>query len=170
MDLIACGRLGRPHGVRGALRAWPLNPNSPLVKAGRTFLVGRDARKTRTLTVSKAHRDAKSWVIRLEGVDDRDVAAKLTGLTWFEQREAFAPVADDEVYLVDLIGLAVQTEAGDALGVIADIWQAGAGDVLVIRGERGEHLVPNVPDFVIRLDPAQPPVIIRPIDGLLGEL
>lgn len=170
MDLIACGRLGRPHGVRGALRAWPLNPATALVKAGRTFQVGRDARKTRTLTVATAHRDAKSWVIRFDGIADREVAAKLTGLTWFEQRDAFAPVADDEVYLVDLIGLPVETEGGDALGVIADIWQAGAGDVLVIRGDRGEHLVPNVADFVVRLDPAQPPVVIRPIDGLLGEL
>lgn len=169
MDLIACGRLGRPHGVRGAIRVWPLNPATPLVKAGRSLQVGRDARKTRTLIVSTCHRDGKSWVMRFDGVDDRDVAAKLTGLTWYVQREAFAPAADDEVYLVDLIGLAVQTEAGDALGVIVDIWQAGAGDVLVIRGDRGDHLVPNVPDFVVRLDPANPPVIIRPIDGLLGE-
>ena len=23
--LIACGRVGRPHGVRGELRIWPLN-------------------------------------------------------------------------------------------------------------------------------------------------
>ena len=169
MDLIACGRLGRPHGVRGALRFWPLNPATPLVKAGRQIQVGRTARALTGYDVKTAHRDAKSWVIRIEGVDDREAAAKLTGQTWFEQREAFAPVADDEVYLADLIGLPVQTEDGVALGDIADIWQAGAADVLVIRGDGGEHLVPNVADFVIRLDPAQPPVIIRPIDGLLGE-
>lgn len=169
MDLIACGRLGRPHGVRGALRVWPLNPASELIKAGRCLQVGLQARKTTQFTVKTAHRDAKSWVIQLAGVDDRDAAAELTGKSWFERRDAFAPVASDEVYLIDLIGLPVQTEAGEVLGEIADIWQAGAADVLVIRGDGTEHLVPNVPDFVLRLDPAHPPVIIRPIDGLLGD-
>jgi 16S rRNA processing protein RimM len=169
VSLIACGRLGRPHGVRGALRIWPFNVDTDLIRAQRPLTIGRSPKRTRTLTIRSARRDAKGWIVTFDGIIDRDAAAHLTNATWFETREDFGHTADDEVFIADLVGLAVSTESGEALGTIKDVWQAGAADVLVIRGARGEHLVPNVPEFVLRLDPANPPAIIRPIDGLLGE-
>lgn len=168
MDLIACGRLGRPHGVRGALRIWPFNPQTELVRAGRELRVGTSATSARAMRIATATRDAKGWVVRLDAIDDRDAAAKLTNLTWYEARDAFRPADDDDVYVADLIGLPVASEQGTAIGEIVDVWQTGPSDLLVIRGPSGQHLVPNVPDFVQRLDPANPPAIITPIDGLLG--
>lgn len=167
MPLIACGRLGRPHGVRGALRIWPFNPDTDLIRARRALCVGASPTRTRSLSVRAARRDAKGWIVTFDGISDRDAAAALTNQTWFETRDDFGAAADDEVFIADLVGLVVHTEAGEVVGTIADVWQAGAADVLVIRGPRGEQLVPNVPEFVVRLDPANPPALIRPIEGLL---
>lgn len=169
MDLIACGRLGRPHGVRGALRVWPFNPQTELLQPERTLRIGGTPKSAQGLRIESVSRDAKSWIVTLAGIGDRDAAAKLTNLTWYETRDAFEPAADDEIYVADLVGLAVTTPDGQPLGTIADVWQTGPADILVIRDKGREHLVPNVPDFVQRLDPANPPAIVTPIDGLLDE-
>lgn len=169
MALIACGRVGRPHGVRGELRIWPLNPSTTLLIPGRALLLGHDPASSRRFEIEESRRDPKGFFVRLGGIGDREVAAGLTGMTWFEPRAAFPEPADDEVYLADLIGLPVRTEAGEAVGVIADVWQAGGADLLVIRGPGGEHLVPNVEAFVSKLDPAAGEVVIRPIEGLLND-
>lgn len=169
MSFIACGRLGRPHGVRGALRIWPFNVDTDLIRTKRVLTIGPSPKRTRPLTVRSARRDAKGWIVTFDGIADRDAAAHLTNATWFETREDFGATDDDEVFIADLLGLAVALESGETLGTIADVWQAGAADVLVIRGPRGEQLVPNVPEFVVRLDPANPPAIVRPIEGLLNE-
>lgn len=169
MQLIACGRLGRPHGVRGALRIWPHNPQTDLIRAQRVLQIGRSTRACQPLTIASARRDAKGWIVQFDAIRDRDAAAQLTNATWFESREAFSPADDDEVYATDLVGLAVVTAEGDAVGEIVDVQQVGPSDLLVIRGPRGEHLVPNVPAFVQRLDPAAPPAVITPIEGLLDD-
>jgi len=165
--LIACGRVGRPHGIRGELRFWPLNPDTTLLTTGRTVSLGHRPGEVRPFSVTDARPDPKGHLVRLGGVETREDAALLTGMTWYEPRTAFPEPEDEEVYIADLIGLPARTEDGLALGTIADVWQAGGADILVIRGPRGQHLVPNVDAFVVRLDPAAGEAIIRPIEGLL---
>ncbi len=111
--------------------------------------------------------DPKGVVLHVEGIADRDAATTLNGLNWYEPREAFAPLADDEVYIVDLVGAQVRTEDGARVGTVTDVLQVGPTDLIVVRDGRREHLVPNVDDFVVRVDPDAGEVVIRPIEGLL---
>ncbi len=167
--LIPFGRFGRPHGVRGELRFWAYNPNSPLLAKGRAVRIGADAEGSREVQLSKIRFDAKSAVVRLEGVDSREAAEALNGTLWFETREAFGPIGEGEHYVVDLIGLQVSTEEGRELGRIDDVLQVGAADVLVIKGGRKKYMVPHVEDFVRSIDMQARQVIISPIEGLLEE-
>lgn len=167
MDLLACGRIGRPHGVRGAVRIWPLNPHSELLTRNREITVGRTLKSAKVYRLEHVRRDPKSFVVTIAGVSSREAAAALTNMTWFEARGDFPDAGDDEVYIVDLIGMAVESDTGDLIGKIVDVWEVGAADVLVIDGPDGQQLVPNVPEFVVRLDPSKGAAIIRPIEGLL---
>ncbi len=167
MSLVSFGKFGRPHGVRGGLRFWPHNPASPLLRAPRDIAVGSSASKTRSVQLSHVRFDGKGVVVAVEGVADREGAAELNGLFWYEPRTNFAPLADDEVYAVDLVGCAVRTTTGESVGQVADVMQVGPSDLLVVRSGRREHLVPNVPEFVDRIDTEAGEVVIRPIEGLL---
>ncbi len=167
MSLVAFGKFGRPHGVRGDLRFWPHNPASPLLRANRDVTVGHNADDTRALHLERLRFDGKGVVVKVGGVDDRDAATSLNGLVWYESREDFGPLADDEVYVVDLIGAEVRTTEGDLVGRVADVVQVGPADLLVVRNGRREHLIPNVDDFVERIDAAAGEIVIRPIEGLL---
>lgn len=167
--MVPLGRIGRPHGVRGEVRAWPYNPGTTSLKKGATLRVGRVADKTEPLQVEALRRDAKGVIIRFAGQTSRDAVEPLNGAEWFAARADFAPLADDEVYVVDLVGAQVTTVDGEHVGQLVDVLQVGPSDLLVIKDGGREVMVPNVEAFVERLDAAAGQVVIRPIPGLLGE-
>jgi 16S rRNA processing protein RimM len=80
---------------------------------------------------------------RIEGVADRDAAARLTGTKLYVERDCLPPPADtDEFLLCDLEGLAAFAEDGTALGTVRSVEEYGAGPFLVIEGAGGERLLP----------------------------
>ncbi|MCA9539870.1 MAG: 16S rRNA processing protein RimM [Myxococcales bacterium] len=167
--LVEFGRFGRPHGVRGEVRFWPHNPASALLTAGRRIAVGPDPDRARSVEIDALRFDAKGAVVHLVGVDDRDAAAGLNHQRWFEPREAFPPLADDEVYACDLIGLTARRLDGQPIGRVIDVLNSGPHDLLVIDDGKREHLVPNVEAFVKRMDFDAREIVIEPIAGLLDE-
>lgn len=165
--LLDFGRFGRPHGVRGEVRFWPYNPASPLLVEGRRIRIGREAGTSHEVVIESLRLDPKGPVIKLAAIDDRDAAARLNQLHWFEPRDAFPPAADDEVYVADLIGLMARTADGERIGEVVDVIDTGATELLVIQAGRRQHLVPNVAAFVQRMDLEGREIIITPIEGLL---
>ena len=80
---------------------------------------------------------------RIEGVADRDAAARLTGTKLYVERDRLPPPADpDEFLLCDLEGLQAFAEDGTALGTVRSVEEYGAGPFLVIEGAGGERLLP----------------------------
>ena len=80
---------------------------------------------------------------RLEGVDAREQALQLSGLSISVDRDRFEPAKPGEYYWADLIGLEVRTTSGVGLGAVTGLMETGANDVLVVRRER-ERLIPFV--------------------------
>jgi len=164
---VPFGRFGRPHGVKGEVRFWPHNPQSPLLRAGRQVRIGPDELAARAYRVESLRGDARGLLVRLSGVDDREAAGALNGQTWFEARAGFEHLGEDEHYIVDLIGLTVRTETGLEVGTVADVLQIGSSDLYVVRDGDREHLIPGAEAFVREIDLEGGFIVIRPIEGLL---
>ena len=56
-------------------------------------------------------------------------------------RAALPPLGEGEYYHVDLIGLAVSTESGKAIGSVAAVENFGAGDILEIEQPDGRRFM-----------------------------
>jgi 16S rRNA processing protein RimM len=118
-------------------------------------------------------------LVRIEGVADRDAAARLTGTRLYVERSALPPPGEEEYYLADLVGCRAVDEAGVALGTVAAVHDHGAGAFLEIaRPGRGALLVPftraSVPgvDLAARRLTVSPPVeeVVPPSpDAVAGE-
>lgn len=94
----------------------------------------------------------KGLVAKLGGIDDRDAAAQWVGAEIRVAREMFVAPGRDQYYWADLVGMQVQTVAGQLLGTVDSLLATGANDVLVVAGER-RHLVPFlVAEVVKRVD------------------
>jgi len=140
-----------------------------LLVAGRRIRIGESAGQVHEVEIEWLRFDPKGIVLKLRGIDSREAAARLTHQRWYEPREGLPEPEDDEIYVVDLLGLRAVTVEGEVLGKIVDVVEIGPHDVLVIRGLGRQQLVPNVEAFVQRMDFEAGEVIITPIEGLLDD-
>ena len=89
---------------------------------------------------------------KLEGIDDRTAAELLRGCDVAVTREDLGEAAEGEFFWVDLEGLEVVNRQGESLGKVIELMRAGGADVLVVKGESKERLIPFVADYVDKVD------------------
>jgi len=160
--MILVGVIGAPHGVKGELRLKSFTAD-PLAIADYGPLTD-DKGETLLLTKVRLLKD-DMLVVKFDGIDGREAAAKLTRREVFVLRSQLPPPDEDEFYFSDLIGLHVKTVAGEDFGTVHAVENYGAGDVLDIKKLDGTHVlipftrvaVPHV-DMAARLVTVDPPI------------
>lgn len=153
-ERILVGEIGRPHGVRGLVkvRAFTADPAAIASYGPLT-----DAAGERRIALTFLADD----LARVEGVDDREGAARLTGTGLYVERANLPPPEEDEFYLADLIGLRAETAGGGSLGRVRSVEEHGAGAFLVLDGPP-ERLVPFTRACVPVVDTAAGRVVVEP--------
>jgi 16S rRNA processing protein RimM len=92
-------------------------------------------------------------VARLEGVEDRDAAAALTGTVIEVQRSDLPPPGKRQHYQADLVGLGVRNLEGVELGKVAQFVDAPTGPVMVVKDAEGrEHWVLATPRYLRKVE------------------
>jgi len=158
--MIVLGRIVAPLGVQGWVKIHPFG-DDPLSwrKMSHWWLSSDDAApasqwKQYTLAACRAH--GKGLVAALTEVPDRSSAEAIDGFYIAAPREALPKPAEGEYYWGDLVGLAVENEAGEALGTVKGLVSTGAHDVLQLQEGEGEgsveRLIPFVAAYVLDVD------------------
>ncbi|MBL8769803.1 MAG: 16S rRNA processing protein RimM [Phenylobacterium sp.] len=133
-DLILVGRVAGAFGVRGEVRLTSYTAEPAALLAYRD-LKREDGTPALTLTGGRA---AKGGVVaRAREIETREQAEALRGLRLYIPRDVLPEPEEDEFYVTDLIGLAVETPEGEALGTIRSVQDFGAGDLLEIAPAQG---------------------------------
>jgi 16S rRNA processing protein RimM len=95
-------------------------------------------------------------VLHFAGVDSITAAEALKGMTVAIPREERAALSEDEVYVGDLIGCVLVDVAGAEavhMGEIENVDRSGgAAPLLVVRGAKGEVLVPLTKSYLRKID------------------
>ena len=95
-------------------------------------------------------------VLHFAGVDSITAAETLKGMTVAIPREERAALSEDEVYVGDLIGCVLVDVAGAEavrVGEIENVDRSGgAAPLLVVRGAKGEVLVPFTKSYLRKID------------------
>ncbi|HEY2106625.1 MAG TPA: ribosome maturation factor RimM [Candidatus Binataceae bacterium] len=165
--LIAFGRIVGAHGLRGAVRVRPDNPESNPQMLERLF-VDRDGTPIEHRVRSSARAGRGSLKLELEGIDTIEQAQALRGVDLYLAIDDLPPASDKEFYYFQVVGLRVETTDGRLLGTIVEIFFNGANDVWVVKDGPREVLIPVIEDVVRRIDLEGGYVIIEAIPGLLG--
>ena len=80
-------------------------------------------------------------IARFAEVRDRTAAEALRGTELTVPRDALPPLGEGEYYHADLLGLAVVTDDGEAVGHIVAVDNFGAGDVIEIERDGGKRFM-----------------------------
>ena len=131
--------IGAAHGVRGEVRVKSYTSEPSAIAAYGPL---HDETGTRAFEFEALRRLRDDlFVARFKGVADRQTAEALTNTGLYMPRERLAPLAEEEFFHADLIGLTAETTAGAALGTVVAVQNFGASDVLEIAPPEGETLL-----------------------------
>ncbi len=147
-EMLVLGRISGLYGVKGWVRVFShTSPRSNILTYPGWYL--RQAGNWVKYEVQSGRAHGKGVVAQLKGCDDRDQATMLLQADIAIPREQLPDLQPDEYYWADLEGLKVQTMDGLDLGVIDHLFETGANDVVVVKGER-ERLIPYLWQDVIQ--------------------
>ena len=166
-DLVAVGRVGRAHGVRGDVFVEPWT-DAPEQRFADGAVVYAGEQQRRPLTVAGTRSYSGKLVVHFAGLDDRSAVEAIRGSVLVVPAADRPPLADeDEFYDSDLLGLAVSTVDGTPLGPVTDVLHSPAGSLLAIDWAGRELLVPFRREVVPTVDLARKVAVIDPPEGLL---
>ena len=138
-DKTCVGAIAGAFGVRGEVRLKSFCTTAEDIATYGTLTTEDGARRF-AVTLTRPVNGGLG--ARLSGVETKEQADALRGVTLWADRAALPALGDDEFYHADLIGLEVVDTGGASLGRVRAIHDHGAGDILEIHGQSGTLLVP----------------------------
>jgi 16S rRNA processing protein RimM len=170
MELIV-GRVVKAHGITGELVV-DVRTDDPELRfaPGSTLRAkkARDGGQGRSYVVEGARQHGVRLLVRLAEVADRNTADALRGSLFVIDSDEL-PLIDepDTYYDHQLEGLTVRTTAGQEIGVVTEVLHTAGGELLSVKRDSGELLVPFVGAIVTSVSLDDGTLEIEPPDGLL---
>ena len=171
-DLVLVGEFGRAHGLKGEVRL-KSHTGEPQAIADYRPLIASNGKTYSLKTIRQAPGGAPDLLIAIvDGVTTREASEALNRVQLYVERDKLPPPdEEDEFLLADLIGLAVQTEAGETIGTVVDVPNYGGGDLLEIApAHKGPTaFLPFTKAFVPNVDIAGKRIVAVPPDDLFEQ-
>ncbi|MBA3580839.1 MAG: ribosome maturation factor RimM [Gammaproteobacteria bacterium] len=141
--VITLGEIVGVFGVKGWVKLFSYTEPKEKIGQYAPWLVGNGV-KSQSVVLEVLHIHGKGLIAKLQDINDRDSAALLIGHSITVARSELAALPANEFYWRDLLGLRVVNLQGIELGDVEQLLETGAHDVLVIKKEGMETLIPYV--------------------------
>lgn len=167
---LLIGEVLRPHGIMGEVKTKILTHYPERLSRLKTVYLAPSADSTKVTEYSlESVRMHQGYALfKFKGINDRDQADLLRQLVVMVAVGDAVPLDEGEHYLYQLVGLTVQTEAGETLGTLTEVLETGANDVYIVDSSRyGEVLIPATSETILSTDIATKLMIVRLPNGLL---
>jgi 16S rRNA processing protein RimM len=169
-DLLAIGRVGRAHGLKGEVRVELFFADSDaLDHVDELWLSSKpdSAEGAKAHELEAARPVPKAYLVKLSGVSDRNAAEALRGSIVWVPRAALE-TGEGEYFLVDLVGAKVTSPEGE-LGTVTEIATHPSVDSLVIKTHDGRTVEqPLLDEWVLRVSVSERLVELSSLDGLIS--
>lgn len=167
---LTVGRVVKAHGIGGEIVVEIRTDDPDARFAPGNTLRGKASRGggERDFVVESVREHGARLLVRLTGITDREAADALRGTLFVVDSDDLPPIDEaDTYYDHELEGLHVRTIKGHDVGVVAEVLHTAAGELLAVRRESGEALVPFVTAIVTSVSLDDGTIEIDPPEGLL---
>jgi len=141
-ERIILGKVAGVYGIRGWVKIFSETQPKDNIFSYTPWQINLNG-QWQTIKVVEGKVHGKGLVAHLESYDDRELAKQLNGAEIAIDKAQLLEPEEGEYYWADMIGLKVVTLAGQELGQVDHLFETGANDVVVVKGEQ-EHLIPFV--------------------------
>lgn len=165
--MLRVGVITTTHGVRGEVKVFPTTDAAERFKKLKTVYLDL-GRELLPVTIEGVKFFKQMVILKLKEINDMDTAATYRNKDILIDRKDAMPLAENEFYICDLIGLKVITEEGEELGILSEVLQTGANDVFEVTLPNKETvLIPYIDDCVKEISLAEEKVTVHILPGLL---
>ncbi|MFP4622710.1 MAG: ribosome maturation factor RimM [Gemmatimonadota bacterium] len=171
-EFLVVGHLTKAHGTRGELLIRPLTdrPEEVFAPGQRVLVADEEARvgaEPDARVVEHARPYKRGWLAQLGDVSDRTEAEQLAGRYLVVPAGERGEPAEGEFYYHQLLGLQVETVAGEVVGRVREVYETEPKHLLEVKGEAKVHLIPFDANVVREVRVEEGRMVIDPPEGLL---
>ena len=144
------GRIGKAHGILGEATIEVRTD-----EAEDRFAIGAvlETENHGNLTVVSARVHNGILLLGFEGIENRNAIEALRNELLYTDVDINAPgIDEDDYHVLQLVGCKAYLVDGDEFGDVADVLNLPGQDVLVIKNNEGETLIPFVRQLVPLVD------------------
>lgn len=151
-DLLQVGVITSTHGVRGEVKVFPTTDDPARFKKLKQVILD-DGKQQIDLEIASVKFFKNMVILKFKGIDNINDVEKYRRAALLVTRENAVPLAENEYFIADLIGLSAVSDEGEELGTITDVLQTGANDVYVVTTpQKEEILVPAIKECILAVD------------------
>lgn len=167
------GRVRRAHGLRGELVVETLTdaPDAIFAAGRRVFAGDADGRPTRDALELRVERSSPfkgGLIVSIEGIGDRNTADSWRDRTFLVPEDEVEPPGEAEMFIHDLVGMAVVTVSGERVGSITQLFELPQGIVFEVqRPNKNPVMLQLNEQTVTEVDSEARVIHIDPLEGLL---
>jgi 16S rRNA processing protein RimM len=150
--MIVMGKVAAAQGILGWVKIQVFTENLDALSAYKTLFMAKPEKPWQEYKLLESRPHNKVLIARLDGINDRTAAEKLRGMLIAVPRSWLPDTGTDEYYWSDLTGMSVVSLQGEMLGVVDHLLDMGANDILVVKHDDREILIPFLSHVVQHVD------------------
>ena len=166
-DMFQVGVITSTHGVRGEVKVFPTTDDAKRFKRLKEVILDTGKEQI-TLEIESVKFFKQFVILKFKGIDNINDVEKYRQKSLLVTRKNAVRLSRDEYFIADLMGLKVQNEDGEDIGILREVMETGANDVYIIDLKDGrELLLPAIKQCVLQVDIEAGFMRIHILDGLL---
>ena len=164
---LLVGRIGRAHGILGEATI-EVRTDEPDKRFAIGATVNTDKHGDLTIVSGRVHNGI--LLLGFAGITTRNQIEELRNEMMYSEVDINEPTGDeDEYHVLQLIGCIAYLQSGEKFGEVSDVINLPGQDLLAIKSEHGETLIPFVHQLVPEVDIKNKRMVVIP-PTITGEL
>ena len=150
VEYFEIGHISNTHGLKGEVKVRPFTSKMKDYEKLKNILIDFNG-DLKEYVIESVRYQKDVVLLKLKGIDIIEDAEKIKGKHIKIPREDAKALEEDEYFIADLIGCEVYED--ELIGVVEDVFTAGASDVYVIkRKNKKDLLLPALATVIKKVD------------------
>ncbi len=147
------------------MAAFLYRPSSESLRPGLEVILQKEE-KSRKCVVEYVKPLKNRIGLKLSGIDDEETASEWSKSEILVEKDELEPLGEHQYYHFEIEGAEVYDEEGEFIGTVTDISNAPGNDLLIVKTDEGEKMIPFVKAIVKTVDTENKRIVVRNISGL----
>lgn len=163
------GKVKDAHGLRGELFILVFSGDSSWAEKLKHFQLRDSLGQVQSFDVKNIKSNKKGLILSTKTISDRTQAEALIGSQFLIPEELLISKKGETIYLSEILNFSLIDEKKKTLGKISGFSSNGPQDLLIVKNEMGEHLIPFVAPWIKDINFEEKSIEMNLPPGLLGD-